>query len=149
MPLEWKRGKNPYVYNYFGILGVGPNTPYNKIVFKAQQLAKTKTSEEERHQVADAGSKLRGDEVRAAELLLVHPQPAQEAGQYDGTLKQLQEVAKLPQVHAPIPLQHPLGIFWFLPAPGPEAATWPSWEELRLIGPNDPGDLELDIIFDH
>ena len=149
MPLEWKRGKNPYIHNYFGILGVGPNTPINKIVFITQQLAKIKASEAERHEVADAGSKLQKDEIRVAELLLVHPQPSHDERHYKSTKEQIQEVAQLPAVYYPIPLRHPGGIFWFLPAPGPEAAAWPAWEELQLVGPNDPADLELDIIFDY
>ena len=148
MPLKWKRGRNPYIHNYFGILGVGPNTPTNKIVAEAQQLAKTKTSEAERHEVADAGSKLAKDEIRVAELLLVHPQPSHDERHYKRVKEQIQEVAQLPVSHPPIPLRRPEGIFWFLPAPGPEAASWPAWEELQLVGPNDPADLELDIVFD-
>jgi hypothetical protein len=148
MPLEWKRGKNPYKNNYFGIIGVGPNTPLRQIIARAEQQARIQETEEERHRIMDASSQLQKEEVRVAELLLVHPQPVHDRRQFGRTVTLLEQAAQWPQVHDPIPLLHPLGIFWFLPAPGPQAANWPEWKEFHLVGPGDPEDLELDIVFD-
>jgi hypothetical protein len=41
-----------------------------------------------------------------------------------------------------------MGLFWFVPPPGAEAAELPGWDDLGLVGPMDPEDLTLDVVFD-
>ena len=157
MPIRWKRGKNPYLHNSFGVLGVGPNTPINIIVATADQLKKKvragsppKLGGEplSTHQIDDARNCLLNDKMRAAELLLAHPDIKQDRRKLRGAAKKLQETAVVPVAHDPQPLSHPTGIFWFVPQPGPEATAWPPLKDFHLVEPGDPADLELDIVFD-
>ncbi len=157
MPLRWQRGTNPYVHNYFGRLRIGPNTKPRLIVEHAKrQRQKLATGEKlelagqevDEHAVGEASERLRESGSLAEELLLVHPQSDQKGKQWKEMANQLQEAARLSEDREPLALAHPSGILWFTPAPGVEAADLPEWEALGLVGPGDPEDLALDIVFD-
>lgn len=157
MPLSWKRGRNPYSYNYFGILGVGPNTPANQIAALAREIERRaaagkppKVSGEEvsAHEISEASARLRDDHARAQELLLVHPEVQFDDSQIKKISERLRETADIPRSNNPPPLPHPLAIFWFVPQPGPDAAEKPALGEFPLIAAGSPEDLALDIVFD-
>ena len=38
MPMRWEPGRNPYEFNHFNKLGIGPNISRKQIPAKAQQL---------------------------------------------------------------------------------------------------------------
>jgi hypothetical protein len=159
MPLKLEKGKNPYVCNYFGKLRVGPNMRPAQIAQQARNLVQRIASGEEvscaaghpldEHAVNEASNKLREPRALAEELLLVHPQPQQEGAKKTRDLvARLREKATIPKTREPIPLRHPAAIFWFTPAPGPEAVELPGWEAFGLVACNDAEDLALDIVFD-
>ncbi len=157
MPLMWKRNRNPYVYNYFGVLHVGPNTQIDKIVALAAQH-KVRLDSGGKHEVGgvsvdvyeigNACKSLQEDKTRAREVLLVHPQVVHKSMDVNDLLKRLKEKTSLAAEHLPLRLVHPLAIFWFTPPPGPEVAPWPEFTDFQLVGPNDEADRQLDIVFD-
>jgi hypothetical protein len=139
------------------MLSVGPNTSTAQVVALAKQLAtrveagaapELGGAKIDAHQVSKACTCLQDEKTRAPELLLVHPEITHKRKQLDESLKKLRQAATLPVQPDPLPLVHPLGVFWFIPPPGPEAAAWPELAEVRLVGAGDDADLELDIIFD-
>lgn len=159
MPLKWERGKNPYIYNYFGKLQVGPNMRPTQIVAQARSLVQMIIAGEDircaanfpldEHAINEASSKLRDPRALAEELLLVHPQPEREkTGKVKKLVDQIKQKATMPKCDTPIPLLHPLAVFWLIPTPGQEAVDLPDWDELGFVGPGDPEDLLLDIVFD-
>jgi hypothetical protein len=159
MPFRWEKWKNPYICNYFGMLQVGPNVSHQQIAAKARELiqkiaAGQKISlppdhELDEHAVSEASTKLRDPRSAAEELLLVHPQPeTEERSRIKALVEQVRKKAALPSERAAIPLRDPLGVFWFAPTPGVEAAELPEWAEFGLTSARDPEDLALDIVFD-
>lgn len=143
--------------NHFGVLSVGPNTPIAQIVQFAQQLAnrvRTGAAPEvggekiDVHQISNASTCLLDAKTRAPELLLVHPEVRHDREQLEDVVKKLQKVASLPACHDPLPLVHPLGVLWFVPPPGEEAAAWPELGEFALAEPGDPADAAFDVVFD-
>jgi hypothetical protein len=158
MPLKWEPGKNPYLHNHFGVLRVGPSTTRAQIVAQAKKLVLHLAAGQalelaayrlDEHAVKHAESALGEPAGLAEELLLVHPQP-----QRTGKDRLKAALAELRQIPAPCsdrrppPLRHPLALFEFLPAPGPEAAELPPWEAFGLVTAGDTDDLALDIVFD-
>jgi hypothetical protein len=158
MPFKWEQGKNPFIYNYFGILRIGPNTTQKNILEYARKLKQLLTSGErlelaghplDEHAIDDASRKLHEPVSQSEELLLVHPQP-----QWDNKKRmkslvgKLRETALFPEDRSPPPLLHPLALCWFIPAPGAEAAELPEWSAFGLVEPGEGPDLELDIVFD-
>jgi len=157
MPLEWKRGKNPYVYNFFGVLQVGPNTTERHINHLAKQLSnrikagfppKLEDEELDDHQIGEARGALLSEERRALELLLVHPEIGQKKSRLKEVVKDLRQTAVLAESYDSLPLVHPVGIFWFLPQPEVDAAVWPPLEDFHLVNPGDDADTQFDIVFD-
>ena len=157
MPIQWKRGKNPYVHNSFGVIGVGPNTPRNTALALGIDLAKKVKAGGrvelggeplDAQQIAEAQKVMQEDELRVRELLLVHPAVRQDLSKLKDVVRKLHQVALLPRGQEPLPLVHPLAALWFVPPPGAEAALWPPLEDFHLVGPGEPPDLELDIVFD-
>jgi hypothetical protein len=157
MPLQWNGKHNPYVFNAFSILGVGPGTTPNQVGQVAKQVTRCVEAgyppdlageKLDAHQVSEAVSALLDDRKRAAELLLVHPPVRQEPNRLKAVSAELRTAATLPVAYEPLPLRHPLGLFWFLPAPEPEASDWPELSEFRLVAPGEPLDRDLDIVFD-
>ena len=157
MTIQWESGKNPYLHNSFGVLGVGPNTPDNIIAATAENLNKRVKAGSppelggeklDIHQISEASKCLLDGMMRAEHLLIVHPEVKQEQRKLKDVVKKIQETAVLPPRPNPLPLAHPLGILWFVPQPGAEAAAWPPLKEFHLVESGDRADLELDIIFD-
>jgi len=161
MPFEWKQGRNPYRWNYFGILGVGPNVQRTQIVAQEKKLLqkiahlngkgeKLEVAGQavDEHTVTSASARLQNADTLAQELLLAHPQPVRDDKRRKNLAEQLRTLAAPPLEAAPVPLHAPLALFWFVPAPGAEAAERPGFDELGLVAAGDPADLELDIIFD-
>ncbi|HEV7406089.1 MAG TPA: hypothetical protein VGO11_24295 [Chthoniobacteraceae bacterium] len=161
MPLKWEPGRNPYQQTYFARLGFGPNVTTRQIPGLAksrkQKLdhdrAKGETVELhgeplDEHSLAEAQQKLIDPESRAHELLLVHPEPPREASNLDKACKALGEAAALPDERPPLPLTHPLAIFWFTPAPEMAAVSLPPLQAFGFIEAGAPDDLALDLVFD-
>jgi hypothetical protein len=164
MPLKWIRGINPFKNNYFSRLGVGPNTPPVHIDAQAKKLQQKQVSGKPlglggqppepgtqpltEFDISDAVKQLREPRPMAEELLLVHAQDEQKEKDWKKLVEKLKQAAEVPVDERPPPLAHPLAVFWFLPAPGPEDAEWPAWDALDLVGPGDPADAVLDIVFD-
>lgn len=158
MPLQWRRGQNPYMHNYFGILGVGPNTSRNEIAFRENQLRQiVKRSPEPlklgelvlvEQMISEAGKRLLDDQSRVMELPLVHPEVKLDKKKLEEVKKKLRDIAVLPDRNEPIRLLHPLAVFWFVLQPGPEAAEWPQLEDFDLVQIGDSEDLGLDFVFD-
>ena len=160
MPMKWERGrKSPYECNYFSVLRVGPNTRRREISQTSQETLQEIQAgnrvlcacghEVDVHQVGYATSQLLEANSLAEELLLIHPQPPRDNKQKVLTLiDNLSKAAMLPFRRDPIPLRYPAALFWFTPAPGPEAVELPAWEEFGLVKAGDPEDLALDIVFE-
>ena len=159
MPFKWEKGKSPYVCNYYGTLQVGPNASPQQVVQMARTLAQKLQAgksvksaagfELDEYTVSEAAKMLNDPGAAAEELLLMHPQPQSEGpNKLKEVVEQLRKCATFPGERPRIPLLSPLGLFWFVPPPGPEAAELPEWDELGLIGPSDPEDLALDVVFD-
>jgi len=157
MPLKWLRGVNPYVFNYFGKLRIGPNAP--PTIFQAQakrstqNLAAGRTVELagqvlDEHAINEASRKLLDPAMRAGELLLVHPQGRQSGDKLKSVADQIRKAAVPPDKGSMPPLIHATAIYWFLPEPGPEAADLPAFESIGLVNAGDDQDLMLDIVFD-
>lgn len=157
MPLMWKRNKNPYVHNYFGVLCVGPSTQIRQIVALAvQHKARIEAGGRHEvggvpvdvHEISKACTSLQEDKIRAREVLLVHPQVVHKRTDINDLLKRLKAKTSLAAEHPPLRLVHPLAIFWFTPPPGPDVAPWPELADFQLVGPDDEADRQLDIVFD-
>lgn len=157
MPLKWERGRNPYLDTCYARLQIGPNVVPNQIVAQAKTLkqklnagGKLEVGGQalDEHAIGEAQRNLLGDETRAHELLLVHSEPASEAKRIAATCESLRQAATPPDERAPLPLAEPAAIFWFTPAPGPEAALPPPWSAFAFIEPGAPEDLAGDIVFD-
>ena len=157
MPFRWERGENPFIHNYFGKLSVGPNTPPGTISQQAKNLAQKLVAggtielagvKLDEYEIKQAPAQLREPRSWAEELLLVHPQASHDQKGLKATAEKLRQIAVLPEDHEPLPLLHPLALFWFTPSPGPEAAELPEWGNFGLIEPGSETDLVLDIVFD-
>ncbi len=156
MPLRWEPGKNPYVFNYFSKLEVGPSAVPVQITQQADNRAKSVNQrpimlcgvELDEHAIREASTALRQPDSHAEELLLVHPHTRRERTKLKGLIEELNRLAVLPERPAQIPLHHPLAVFWFVPEPGPESAEMPEWREFGFVEPGDDMDRELDIVFD-
>ncbi len=157
--MKWERGKNPYLCNHFAALRVGPNTTPQQLVAVERNL-KTELAaggevlcvcghKLDEHEISSACRSLLEPRTLAEELLLVHPQPAKEDRKKVQVVAELlHKKATLPLQRNPIPLRHSAAVFWFMPAPGPEAVELPTWEDFGLVKAGDPEDLALDIVFD-
>jgi hypothetical protein len=160
MPMKWERGKkSPYACNHYATLKVGPNTTRAEIDQTKQNTLRELQAgnkvlcacghEVDAHQVGHATSQLLEAQSLAEELLLIHPQPPRDTqGKVRTLVDNVHKAATLPLKRDPIPLRRPADIFWFIPAPGPDAAGLPSWKDLGLVRTGDPEDLMFDIVFD-
>jgi hypothetical protein len=157
MPLEWKRGQNPYVHHHFGKLRLGPGASPNQVVTQARNLTQRLAAGHEvvlaglkldEHAVKEASAALREPRTLAEELLLVHPPAPREAGKLPALLARLAELTTDPFGPATLQLVHPRAIFWFVPPPGPEALELPPLEALGLGAHGDEADGALDVVFD-
>jgi hypothetical protein len=159
MPFKWEKKKSPYRSNCYGTLKLGPNaepkevraqakniTDVLKVGMAVESAARVNLDE---YAVNEASRMLNDPRTWAEELLLMHPQPQREGP--DKLKKLVEEVRKsasLPEGRPRIPLRSAMGLLWFVPAPGPEAAQLPDWNDLGMVGPLDPEDLALDVVFD-
>lgn len=159
MPFKWERGRNPYVFNFFGMLQLGSNARPDEITSQAKERIKViKNStrgkvelagvELDEHAITAASAALRSAKTLAEELLLVQPQTRQERGKLKKLAADIEREAALPKQPDQFPLHHPLAIFWLLPEPGIEVAPAPQWEEFKLVKGGDPEDRDLDVVFD-
>lgn len=157
MPMQYKPGRNPYRYGYFGILKIGSNATPAQIVQQARKLCQELkagvkhtlgTLEVDEHAVTEARAKLLDQATREEEVLLVHTPAAKDPRKLSALIDQLQELANLSPERPTQVLSHPLAVLWFLPAPGPDAVGLPSWEELGCSQAGDEQDLAMDIVFD-
>lgn len=159
MPFRWVQEKNPYTANHFRNLQVGPETSPQQIVQQARNLTQKLANgqkvlagdgvELDEHAINEASTKLREPRSLAEELLLVHPQAqGEDRTRMRALVEALRKQASFePERNAPA-LKSMAALFWFLPAPGPEAAKLPPFESFGLVDANDPEDLALDIVFD-
>lgn len=157
MPLEWKHGKNPYRSNYFNVLKIGPQATSAQIVQKARQLCQELKAgiriqlddvHLDEHMANEASNKLRDPSVKGEEILLTHAPALKDRRRLKSLIAKLEELANLPPDFPELVLSHPLAVLWFLPAPGPNAAELPAWEEFGLGQAGDEEDSALDIVFD-
>ena len=157
MPLKWRQGVNPYVFNYFGILQLGPTTPPRQIVAQAKNLAQLLVAGQtlelggeklDEHAISDASSKLRDPRPHAEELLLVHPQSEGGKSRLKKTCSELQKLAVIPAERPTPELHDPLAALWFVPVPSPKASEIPPWVDFDFVTPGDEDDRQLDIVFD-
>jgi hypothetical protein len=157
MPLKWQQGINPYIFNYFGKLQVGPTSPPKNFQPQAKRFVQKLAAGEvielggralDEHGINDASRKLLDPRVRAGELLLAHPQAGQTGKNLKTVADQVRREAVLPTEREMPRLLHPTAIFWFVPGPGPEAAELPPFEDLGLVAAGDEDDAKLDIVFD-
>jgi hypothetical protein len=156
MPLKWQRGTNPYIHHYFGKLRLGPHATAPQIAVKPKELVKLLNGGQkvelaglalDEHALKEAANELREPKTLAQELLLVHPQSQRETGKLRGLLTKLGQL-NWSEGRFPLNLVHPLALFWFLPAPGSEAAELPPWEAFGFAEPGSPEDAAFDIVFD-
>jgi hypothetical protein len=157
MPLKWTRGVNPYVVNYFGKLQVGPNAEPRVFSARAknfnQKIAAGETvilggQSLDEHAINEASKKLLDAQTRAGELLLAHPQGADERSRLKSATRKIKEAATLPEPRSWPALMDAASLLWFLPAPEPSAAVLPPLDALGLDRAGSAADLELDIVFD-
>lgn len=154
MPIKWKRGQNPYIHNYFGFLGVGPNTPPREIQALANKLLLRKEPRIlkelsiEQNMISEACSRLLEDEPRILELLLVHPDVSSKKKRISELKNMLKQKAILNEKVEFPELLHPACLFWFLPEPGPEVVELPDYNEFDLAHAGSVEDTLLDIVFD-
>lgn len=157
MPLKWERGINPFLFTYFSKLRLGPGRAPNEIIAQATKLAQLVRNGQavelagkrlDEHALSEASNLLRNPAALCHELLLVHPQNQKETGTLKQTLSGLEQKAVPPGERFALDLVHPFAVYWFLPAPGPEAAPLPAWLDFGFVAPGDEADLALDIVFD-
>ena len=158
MPLKWKRGKNPYKSNYFGILELGPNATTQLIGIKADDIlrrvhggeADSKEGDCSMSEVEINEAKSRLLDLRnwAAEVLLVHPMVAGDSSRLMSTCNAILETTapQFPRVSlrlVNLPALEPL-----LPSLSADDISLPAWEELVIPGPESLEDRRYDIQFD-
>lgn len=157
MPLQRKDGLNPFRYNCFGILKIGPRATRQQIVQQCRRLCQElRAGVEVRlgelvlddHDINEAAKGLSDCASRAEEMLLAHPPALKDKSRLKSLLTRAEELAKLPSERPPLDLVHPLAVMWFLPAPDLDAAPMPPWQDLGLGEGGDAEDLAMDIVFD-
>ena len=157
MPLKWQRGINPYRYNYFGKLRVGPHFRPPQLLEQARNLIQKLTGGEpstlpgptlDEHAIQEAVSKLREPRALAEELLLVHAVGPREKSRLKAVIVAIQTAAVLPPDRDPLELVRPAAILRLIGPPDPEAAAAPELAALGLVQPADEADRQLDIVFD-
>jgi hypothetical protein len=157
MPLEYKKGENPFQLNYFNILKIGPHATKAQIRAWANELIKKLKGgviEEpngipiDEYTINEAATKLQDPATRVEEMLLAHPPAFKDQNRIESLTKKLKELANLPVELPDLVLAHPLAVLWFLPPPGISAAELPKWEEFGLGQAGDEEDQALDIVFD-
>jgi len=157
MPLEWKKGKNPYRQNYFNILEIGPRAQLNQIHPQAKNLTNAIQAGEQRvlddtpvdeHLIKEASTKLLDPAVRLEEVLMTHPPVIRNQKRMKELITKLEQMSALPPEQPDLDLVHPLAVLWFLPLPLPEDLDIPEWEEFGVGMPGDEADKLLDIVFD-
>jgi hypothetical protein len=157
MPLEWKKGKNPYRQNYFNVLKMGPRAQLNQIHPQAKNLTNELLAGEKRvlddtvvdeHLIKEASTKLLDPAIRLEEVLMTHPPIIRNQKRMKELISKLEQLSDLPQAQPDLPLAHPLAALWFLPPPQPEDLELPEWEEFGLGVAGDETDQLLDIVFD-
>jgi hypothetical protein len=157
MPLKWQRGVNPYRYNYFGKLHIGPHFRPPQLLEQARNLIQKLTGGEpielpgpplDEHAINEAVSKLREPRSLAEELLLVHAVGPKTKNRLRSVISDLQAVAVLPSERDPLELVGPATVFCLVGPPGAEAAAFPELSAFGFVQPGDEQDLQLDIVFD-
>lgn len=157
MPLQWNRDRNPYIHSCFGRLRLGPNAKKTVIVEQARNLAKQVAAghgvilagiDLDEHAVNDAASRLQDAATLGHELLLTHSQPARDKKRLNKVVDDIRTMATLPEDPSLPELQHALSLFWFVRAPGPDAAELPPLEAFGLVQAGDDQDSALDVVFD-
>lgn len=158
MPFKWELGKNPYVFNYFGKLELGPTAKPGQIVTQARMRSQTANAQPgklqlggvvlDEHVIMEASGKLREPAALAEELLLVHPQTRRERDRLTKVVEELRQITAVPEYMQQVRLHHPLALLWLLLPPGAEAAELPVWSDLGLSEAGDEADQALDIVFD-
>ena len=158
MPLRWERGKNPYVWGYFQMLGVSPDSDDRQIAAISTRL--TKRAEFGKppevagiplttHQISQAANGILHDpDTRLAESLLVHPAVPKTTVAADSAEAEIRNLVPVPGTREPMPMAHPLAFVTVLPHPSCEAAAWPDFDDFGFVGPQDEPDQALDIVFD-
>lgn len=157
MRLLWRKGKNPYRFNYYGALGVGAGATRKSIATRAKQLtAKIKAGnsveldaqELTEHEVQEAQSRLGDIKTRTTELLLVHEKGKKQKRESQDLAKALERATEIPDGPVELPLRHPAAVFCFVPEPEPGLVPEPDLRSLGLVSASDPADRDLDIVFD-
>lgn len=158
MPLEWRRGSNPYRVNYFGILQLGSQAQPNMIVATRKKIEQ-KIGSGASHEVAGqeigkaevlrAESRLLDDRRDwARESLLVHPVPTGDNARVKMLCSAIVEQATPPRAERPLRLTNLAALAPLVPRPKPEDLPWPEWSTLGIPGPDSPEDCRGDVQFD-
>lgn len=157
MPLEWKKGGNPYRQNYFNIIKSGPNATPQQIVDNAKKaIGELKAGidrvlddvEVDEYLIMEAKTKLLEVSNRFEEMILAHPPPLKNSKREKHLFNELSRLSEFPVEQPELMLIHPLAVLWFLPPPAPEDLDLPEWDEFGLGNPGDETDQHYDIVFD-
>lgn len=157
MRLPWIVKRNPYRNSYYGVLGLGAKANRQRIVKRGTELTKKLRSGAEIrhddrvltvHEIQEAQSRLGDLEIRAAELLLVHPSVEQQKSRSQELKKELVEATEIASKPLPLELPGPEAVFFFVPDPATEMIPAPAFEALGLVEAGDAADKQLDIVFD-
>lgn len=156
MNTKWRRGRNPYVHNAFGVLQLGAFATPNTIGPQENKLKRRlKTGKQielggqalTEHDIAQASNKLRDPYGRAESLLLVHRQQKLDQKRLKKLSTEVIEICAQ-ETHEAIPLRSPTSLFWFVPIPDVDVITKPDWDSLEVAAAGSDDDLQLDIVWD-
>ena len=158
MTLKWHEDRNPYVFNPFGILQLGPFAKPNEIVPQEKKLrTKLKRGSQtlelagvtlEEHDLGDASKQLRDPKSLAEALLLVHPQTRINARRRKSLIESVLGEDSAAPLADRVKFNHAGGVCWFAP-PATEALEQPTWEQIAgSLAAGGGTDLLLDIEFD-
>jgi hypothetical protein len=156
MTVKWRRGRNPYVHNAFGVLQLGAFATPNTIGPQENKLKRRiKTGKQieiggqplTEHDIAQASNKLRDPYGRAESLLLVHRQQKLDQKRLKKLSAEVIEVCAQ-ETHETIPFRSLTSLFWFVPLPDVDVIPMPDWESLEIDAVGSDVDLQLDIVWD-
>ncbi len=156
MESKWRRGRNPYVHNAFGVLQLGAFATPNTIGPQENKLKRRlKTGKQielgghplTEHDIAQASNKLRDPYGRAESLLLVHRQQKLDQKRLKKLSAEVIEVCAQ-EAQEKIPFRASTSVFWFAPLPDVDVIPEPEWESLEVDAAGSDFDQLLDIVWD-
>ena len=157
MPFKWKQNRNPYRYNYFNILRIGPQATSAQLVQRGRQLSQEHSVgqcqeldcvEITEHDIAEASTKLRDPRTKIEEMLLVHAPALKDKKRLKSLISSLEKLSSLPDTLPEFVVANPMAVFWFIQDPVADSVVLPAWEELGFCVAGDEQDSKMDIVFD-